>query len=108
VWRGSWDVFFFAASALLPVFFGAALGNLLRGVPLTSEGWFELPLFTDFSARPPVGVLDWYTVSVGVFALAALCATARPSSRGRRTADAGAQPRGGAPPAIASAALCPR
>jgi cytochrome d ubiquinol oxidase subunit II len=74
VWRGSWDVFFFAASALLPVFFGAALGNLLRGVPLTPEGWFELPLFTDFSARPPVGILDWYTVLVGVFALAALCA----------------------------------
>jgi cytochrome bd ubiquinol oxidase subunit II len=74
VWRGSWDVFFFAASALLPVFFGAALGNLLRGVPLTPEGWFELPLFTDFSARPPVGILDWYTALVGVFALAALCA----------------------------------
>jgi len=72
VWRGSWDVFFFAASALLPVFFGAALGNLLRGVPLTAEGWFELPLFTDFSARPPVGILDWYTVLVGLFALAAL------------------------------------
>ena len=74
VWRGSWDVFFFVASALLPVFFGAALGNLLRGVPLTAEGWFELPLFTDFSARPPVGILDWYTALVGVFALAALCA----------------------------------
>ena len=56
----------------MPVFFGAALGNLLRGVPLTAEGWFELPLFTDFSARPPVGILDWYTVLVGLFALAAL------------------------------------
>ena len=72
VWRVSWDVFFFAASALLPVFFGAALGNLLRGVPLRADGWFELPLFTDFSARPPVGILDWYTVLVGVFAFAAL------------------------------------
>ena len=72
VWRGSWDVFFGLASVLLPVFFGAALGNLLRGVPLTAEGWFELPLFTDFSARDPVGILDWYTVLVGVFALAAL------------------------------------
>jgi cytochrome d ubiquinol oxidase subunit II len=74
VWRGSWDVFFFAASALLPVFFGAALGNLLRGVSLKGDGWFELPLFTDFTARPPVGILDWYTILVGVFALAALCA----------------------------------
>ena len=62
------------ASTLLPVFFGAALGNLLRGVPLTADGWFELALFTDFSAREPVGILDWYTVLVGVFALAALAA----------------------------------
>lgn len=72
VWRASFDFFFFLPSLLLPVFLGAALGNLLRGVPLDSEGWFELPLFTDFSANVPVGILDWYTVLVGVFALAAL------------------------------------
>src|SRR5881628_2529231 len=72
LWRGFWDVTLAAASALLAVFFGAALGNLLRGVPLTSDGWFGLTLFTDFSARPPVGILDWYTVSVGVFSLVAL------------------------------------
>jgi cytochrome d ubiquinol oxidase subunit II len=74
VWRQSWDFFFSLASVLLPIFFGAALGNLLRGVPLNAEGWFELDLFTDFSAREPVGILDWYTVLVGVFALAALAA----------------------------------
>jgi len=74
VWRVTWDFFFWFASALLPVFFGAALGNLLRGVPLDSQGWFELPLFTDFTAREPVGILDWYTVLVGVFAAAALYA----------------------------------
>ncbi len=72
IWRGSWDFFFSVASALLPVFFGAALGNLLRGLPLDADGWFELPLFTDFSAREPVGILDWYTVLIGIFALAAL------------------------------------
>jgi cytochrome bd ubiquinol oxidase subunit II len=72
VWRGTWDFFFWVASLLLPVFFGAALGNLLRGVPLDTEGWFSLELFTDFSAREPVGILDWYTVLVGIFALAAL------------------------------------
>jgi cytochrome d ubiquinol oxidase subunit II len=72
VWRRSWDFFFAVASALLPVFLGAALGNLLRGVPLSEEGWFELALFTDFSAREPVGILDWYTVLVGLFSLAAL------------------------------------
>jgi cytochrome d ubiquinol oxidase subunit II len=74
VWRLSWDFFFALASSLLPVFFGAALGNLIRGVPLTAEGWFELTLFTDFSAREPVGILDWYTCLVGVFALVALAA----------------------------------
>ena len=74
LWRQSWDFFFAVASASLPVFLGAALGNLLRGVPLDADGWFELSLFTDFSARNPVGILDWYTVLVGVFALAALTA----------------------------------
>ncbi len=74
VWRQSWDFFFFVASVLLPVFFGAALGNLLRGLPLNADGWFELDLFTDFTAREPVGILDWYTVLVGVFALTALVA----------------------------------
>ncbi len=72
LWRGSFDVAFGAASTLLPLFLGAALGNLLRGLPLTPEGWFTLTLFTDFSAREPVGILDWYTLLVGVFALAVL------------------------------------
>jgi cytochrome d ubiquinol oxidase subunit II len=72
IWRKTWDLGFAAASTLLPVFFGAALGNLIRGVPLDRDGWFELALFTDFSAKDPVGILDWYTVLVGVFALAAL------------------------------------
>jgi cytochrome d ubiquinol oxidase subunit II len=72
LWRGFWDVTLAVASALLAVFFGAALGNLLRGLPLRTDGWFGLALFTDFSARSPVGILDWYTVLVGVFALLAL------------------------------------
>jgi cytochrome d ubiquinol oxidase subunit II len=72
LWRGAWDVLFAVASILLPVLFGAALGNLVRGLPLTREGWFSLPLFTDFTTRNPVGILDWYTVSAGVFALLAI------------------------------------
>lgn len=74
VWRKTWDAGFAVASVLLPVFFGAALGNLIRGVPLDAEGWFELTLFTDFTPAPPAGILDWYTVLVGVFALTALAA----------------------------------
>ena len=74
LWRAAWDFTFTGASTLLAVFFGAAFGNLLRGVPLDNAGWFSLPLFTDFSAREPVGILDWYTLLTGVFALAALAA----------------------------------
>ena len=72
LWRAAWDAVFAGASTTLPVLFGAALGNLVRGVPLDAEGWFSLPLFTDFTARVPVGILDWYTVSAGVFALIVL------------------------------------
>jgi len=74
LWRSAWDFVFAAASTLLAVFFGAAFGNLLRGVPLDSEGWFTLALFTDFTAHDPVGILDWYTILTGVFALVALAA----------------------------------
>jgi cytochrome bd ubiquinol oxidase subunit II len=69
LWRSAWDALFSVASALLCVFLGAALGNLMRGLPLDADGWFSLSLFTDWSARPPVGILDWYTVLVGLFAL---------------------------------------
>ena len=86
IWRATWDFFFWLPSTLLPVFFGAALGNLLRGLPLDADGWFALALFTDFSAREPVGILDWYTVLVGLFALVALPPTAPSFSPGRRTA----------------------
>jgi cytochrome d ubiquinol oxidase subunit II len=72
LWRAAWDAVFAIASTALCVFLGAALGNLLRGLPLDGRGWFSLSLFTDFSAREPVGILDWYTVLVGVFALLAL------------------------------------
>jgi cytochrome bd ubiquinol oxidase subunit II len=74
LWRSAWDFLFAAASTLLAVFFGAAFGNLMRGVPLDAEGWFTLALFTDFTARQPVGILDWYTILTGAFALVALAA----------------------------------
>ncbi len=72
MWRGFWDVVFSLASALPPVLLGAALGNLIRGVPLDASGYFSLPLWTDFSARAPYGVLDGYTVLAGVVAWLAL------------------------------------
>lgn len=68
VWKPFWDVVFCGASALLAIFFGAALGNVVRGVPLNATGDFFLPLWTDFTPGKQPGILDWYTVLVGVFA----------------------------------------
>jgi cytochrome d ubiquinol oxidase subunit II len=72
MWRAFWDVTFSVASILLCIFFGCALGNLLRGLPLDQSGWFGLTLFTNFTTRMPVGILDWYTVLTGMYALLAL------------------------------------
>jgi cytochrome bd ubiquinol oxidase subunit II len=66
------DTIFMVSSLLLPVFFGAALGNVIRGVPLEPDGTFFLPLWTNFLPGPQPGVLDWYTVLAGVVVLVAL------------------------------------
>jgi cytochrome d ubiquinol oxidase subunit II len=39
VWVGFFDLIFCASSVLLAVFFGAALGNVVRGVPLDADGY---------------------------------------------------------------------
>lgn len=72
VWKPFWDVVFCGASALLAIFLGAALGNVVRGVPLNHEGDFFLPFWTTFTPGPDPGILDWYTVLVGVFAFVTL------------------------------------
>jgi len=72
LWRSFWDTTFALASTLLPLLLGAALGNLVRGVPLDAEGWFALALFASFSPRGALGILDWFTLLAGLFALAAL------------------------------------
>src|SRR6184192_470768 len=40
VWYAFWDGLFFLGSALLAIFYGAALGNVIRGVPLDTNGLF--------------------------------------------------------------------
>jgi cytochrome d ubiquinol oxidase subunit II len=60
------------SSALLAVFLGAALGNVVRGVPLSPEGTFFEPLFTHLGITGDTGIVDWFTLLVGLFALAAL------------------------------------
>lgn len=73
VWRPFWDVVFSISSLLLAVFLGAALGNVVRGVPLGSDGYFFTPLWTSFRIwGAELGVLDWYTVTVGLTSLLAL------------------------------------
>jgi cytochrome d ubiquinol oxidase subunit II len=72
VWRRFFDGWFGLGSLLLCVFLGAALGNVLRGVPLQPDGYFFLPLWTDGRPGARPGVLDWYTVLAGGTALAAL------------------------------------
>ena len=74
MWQGFWDFAFVIANTLLAVLFGAAAGNLARGVPLTSDGTFSMAFFTDFTPFGDVGLLDWYTVSVALFAAVALAA----------------------------------
>ena len=72
VWHGFFDFVFFASSTLLTVFFGAALGNVVRGVPLGPDRYFFEPLWTDFRVGVDNGILDWYTVLTGVIALVTL------------------------------------
>lgn len=72
VWRSFFDGVFFISSTLLAVFFGAALANVIRGVPLQADGYFFLPLWTNWQVGPQPGILDWYTVIGGVVALVAL------------------------------------
>lgn len=72
VWDPLWDFGFCASSLLLTIFFGAALGNVVRGVPLDASGYFFEPLWTDFQLGEEPGILDWYTILVGVLAAATL------------------------------------
>ncbi len=72
VWRALLDGLFGLSSLLLTIFFGAALANVLRGVPLQADGYFFLPLWTNWKPGTHPGILDWYTVIGGLVALVAL------------------------------------
>jgi len=65
LWRSACDVVFALSSAALALVFGVALGNVVRGVPLSADGYFQLPLFN---------ILNWYALLVGAFGLVALAA----------------------------------
>jgi cytochrome d ubiquinol oxidase subunit II len=74
MWQGFWDFVLVGSSVLLAVLFGAAGGNLARGVPIDAHGNFVMAFFTNFGVRGYVGLLDWYTLSIAVFAALLLAA----------------------------------
>ena len=83
MWRDIWDKAFGVSSLLLALFFGIALGNIVRGVNLGGvdkgvsayEGhYFFLPLwdgsFSPLSETP--GVIDWFTIIIGIITVVTL------------------------------------
>ena len=74
LWQGYWDFNFVLSNFLLAILFGAAAGNVARGVPLDAQGNFSMAFFTDFDVRGYVGLLDWYTVSIAILATVMLAA----------------------------------
>lgn len=72
IWKTLWDGIFSLSSSLLAIFFGAALANVIRGVPIGPDQYFFLPLWTNWRTGANPGILDWYTVLGGVMALVAL------------------------------------
>jgi len=81
MWKSFFDVIFGLASLLLALFFGAALGNVVRGVNLGGvvggTGQFEstyffTPLWTSFLPNENPGVLDWFTIIMGLIGVQTL------------------------------------
>ena len=83
MWKDIWDKAFGVSSLLLALFFGIALGNIVRGVNLGGvengvsayEGhYFFLPLwnssFSPLSETP--GVIDWFTIIIGLITVVTL------------------------------------
>ncbi len=72
VWRDFFDGVFSIASILLIILFGAAFGNVIRGVPLAADHTFFVPLWTNFLPGANPGALDWYTLLAAILAVCAL------------------------------------
>jgi len=83
MWRAIWDKAFGISSLLLALFFGIALGNIVRGVNLGGvengisiyeKHYFFLPLwnssFSPLSENP--GVIDWFTIIIGIISVITL------------------------------------
>ncbi len=83
MWKDIWDKAFGVSSLLLALFFGIALGNIVRGVNLGGlengvsvyeAHYFFLPLW-DSSFSPlceTPGVIDWFTIIIGLISVVTL------------------------------------
>ena len=83
MWESIWDNAFGISSLLLALFFGVALGNVVRGVNLgnvvdgvsTYEAhYFFLPLWNpSFSPlSEQLGIIDWFTLLLGIIGVVSL------------------------------------
>ncbi|MEZ4875710.1 MAG: cytochrome d ubiquinol oxidase subunit II [Flavobacteriaceae bacterium] len=83
MWELIWDKAFGIASLLLALFFGIALGNVIRGVNLgmVTNGvsaheaqYFFLPLWnpTFSPSAEHLGIIDWFTLLLGLIGVVAL------------------------------------
>src|SRR5262245_32607687 len=72
MWWSFFDFIFSFASLLLALFFGAAIGNVIRGVPLNADHFFFEPLWTNFRVGTNPGILDWYTILTGILGVITL------------------------------------
>jgi cytochrome d ubiquinol oxidase subunit II len=74
MWKALWDAVFAGASSLLALLFGVAFGNVVRGVPIDQTRSFTMPFFTNFRATGQVGLLDYFSLSVGLLSVVLLSA----------------------------------
>ncbi len=70
IWQAACDILLPISSLLVALSLGVAVGNVLRGVPLDAQGRLFLPLWTDLSLRGGPAIFDWYTLLVGLLAVA--------------------------------------
>lgn len=83
MWESIWDKAFGIASLLLALFFGIALGNVVRGVNLgmvengissQEAHYFFLPLWNPTLSphAEQLGIIDWFTALLGIISVVAL------------------------------------
>lgn len=69
LWKTFWDKTLMICSVIMALVFGAVFGNLLRGVPVGSDGYFFVPFWTNFKTGSNPGIIDWFTLTFGIYFL---------------------------------------